>query len=489
MKRTPPHREPKSSSMQRRVESGPDARPSLDALRWWALALASLATSGLLAGTVAFARVPPFHTWFADGTLFRRLLVVHVDLALVVWLMAVLVAVHASVHVLRARRRVALLGTVGLGAAAGGVVAMLAAALTRAAPVMSNYIPVLHHPLFVLGLASVVAGVFAALVALSVSALGARAGLEAPAILARASAVTFFAATACAGIAALTVSRGLDLRPYWEQIMWGGGHLLQGAYFAAMLAIWALLAARLGAPFDHRLARVLAVAIAVPALATPLLYALGPTHALAIDGFTYWMRWAITPVALAGLVALVRSVRSARVGDADPLSHATRAVLAGSGVLLVAGIALGFLIRGSNTVIPAHYHASIGAVTLAAMGLGLRVFTERGWLPWRAIRWQPVVFASGQLVFAVGFALCGADGMPRKVFGAQQHVITPLQTAGLVTMGLGGLGALVGGIWFLAAAAGWARTEWSRRRRSVADVRPVPPPHPLTANALRGGGR
>jgi heme/copper-type cytochrome/quinol oxidase subunit 1 len=124
-------------------------------------------------------------------------------------------------------------------------------------------------------------------------------------------------------------------------------------------------------------------------------------------------------------------------------------------------------VHGSSTVIPGHYHASIGAVTVAYMALSYRML-ERLRLPLSGRRtawlraWQPPLFGAGQLVFAVGFALAGAHGMARKTYGAEQHLRTAGETLGLCIMGLGGAVAVAAGVTFLfIAMRAWLQGQWS----------------------------
>jgi heme/copper-type cytochrome/quinol oxidase subunit 1 len=133
------------------------------------------------------------------------------------------------------------------------------------------------------------------------------------------------------------------------------------------------------------------------------------------------------------------------------------------------GFSLGALIRGSTTMIPAHYHAAIGAVTVAFMAvayplleaLGVRVRSHAR--AERLATLQPALFGIGQSVFALGFALAGARGMGRKVYGAEQQVSDLAHTVGLAVMGLGGLCAIAGGVLFLSLVV----AAFARRERSV----------------------
>jgi heme/copper-type cytochrome/quinol oxidase subunit 1 len=122
--------------------------------------------------------------------------------------------------------------------------------------------------------------------------------------------------------------------------------------------------------------------------------------------------------------------------------------------LTVLGLGLGLAIRGSTTMVPAHYHASVGAVTVAFMAATYALLGAFGLsLPgprWRrALAWQPVLYGAGMGLLAAGFALAGSRGMGRKLYGAEQAARTLAESAGLAVMGVGGFVAVAGGVLFL----------------------------------------
>ena len=71
------------------------AAVSGDVKRWCGLAVASLVIAGLLSLAVVVGRLPVLSRLIDDPLLFKRCLVVHVDLALVVWFYAFLAALLA----------------------------------------------------------------------------------------------------------------------------------------------------------------------------------------------------------------------------------------------------------------------------------------------------------------------------------------------------------------------------------------------------------
>jgi heme/copper-type cytochrome/quinol oxidase subunit 1 len=128
--------------------------------------------------------------------------------------------------------------------------------------------------------------------------------------------------------------------------------------------------------------------------------------------------------------------------------------------------------------VPAHYHASLGAVTVAFMAAAYFVCdrvrradqcSALGERVWRTAKWQLMVFGVGQTVFVLGFAIGGAYGLGRKAYAAEQHVRTAGEVWGLIVMGVGGLVAVAGGLWFLFLVLREIRAWWRPQLSRPAD--------------------
>lgn len=418
--------------------------------------------AGLLAFTLVLGRAPGLSRLFTDPLFFKRALVVHVDLALVVWFGAFFGALFQLLPVSEPRGRRPD-GTIVV-AVAGVALMVGAAGVGGAEPVLANYVPVIHHPLFIAGLTLFGLG-------LGGSVLGrrllphrevenglfrlpgsARAGLRAGGVILLAALLTFAAA-------ALVTPRNLPPRGYYELVSWGGGHMLQVLSTVGMLSVWMVLLERATGidPVPRPVASALFALLALPALAAPVLALRGTDNGTYNAVFTDFMRWGIFPEVVVfagfGLRSVVRARRAGAL-EGHPLRHPYVAATAASMALTAAGYIIGALIRGPNTMIPAHYHAAIGAVTVAYMAvtwplletLGSRV--PEGRLT-KLVPWQPILFGSGQLVFAIGFALAGAYGLARKAYAGEQHIRTAAESVGLGIMCVGGVIAIAGGLLFL----------------------------------------
>lgn len=427
--------------------------------RWFSIAIASLVFAGLFAIAIVVARVPVIDQWMGDPLFFRRCLAVHVTLALVVWFYAFFAALY---HLVPARSSSRTPNSISVWVGGAAFLAILSGAGMRNSEAMLvNYIPIIDHPIFKGGLLA--AGLAIALCFTDLRVF--RVAPPSPGQLPTASSVGLRAAAIAFSLALLTFAAGAWAVPhalggtaYYESLVWGGGHVLQFTNAMAMVAVWQwLLTLALGDDrASDRVAPWLFGAMLVPLLAAPFVAALGPEYPGGREYFTQIMRWGIFPAVLVFVGLGVRRLRQAAsergwrpiVGDVRVL-----AVLV-SVVLTLAGFVLGALIRGQTTMIPAHYHASIGGVTVSFMGASYVLLERFGRAPvggraLRTMRIQPLVYGIGQLMFAFGFGLAGAHGAARKVYGNEQQLRTLAESIGMGTMGIGGLIAVAGGIMLL----------------------------------------
>ena len=439
------------------------------ARRWFLLAIGSLVLAGLLSLILVVGRLPFLGWLFTDPLFFKRALVVHVDLAIVVWFQAGTLAFLGLALGPRPHRGVT---AAALALASTGVIGLLVGAVMPGAqPVLSNYVPVIDHPVFFGGLICwfAGAGLFFALAVATPARTDAKELTPAAVIALRASA-------AANVIALLTFVGAWRTTPeavpavYYELVFWGGGHVLQAANVAAMLALWLHLLHRWTgrAPLSPVAATALLTALVLPNIVMPPLAFGGTTATAYFSMATQLMRWTIFPVVLVVLAAAIVHVwrHRARLNWRD-----YRALgLAGSATLTVLGFVLGALIRSSSTLVPGHYHCAIGAVTIALMTAAYDfcvAVSPAGAVDAapRHARLQLVLFGAGQAVFGLGFALAGAYGLGRKQYGTEQHVRSVGEYLGLSVMGLGGLIAVAGGIFFLVVMVrrigAWRRPTFS----------------------------
>ena len=434
----------------------PQGLPRQLARSWLWLGLLALVGSGLFSVLLVVSRTPGINQWLPVADFFRVALVVHVDLSVLVWFIAMAGLLWSLNSAPGAGRSSRIAGWAAPALCAAGALLMsLAPFVERAEPIMANYIPVLDGPVFLAGLAAFAIGVgvlvlrclwLAPKLGLSFDGGGAlRFGLNAS-VVATAVALLAFAWSLT------VVPTPLAGKAYYEILFWGGGHALQFTWTLLMLVAWLWLASASGAPV--RLSPLLALAMFALALlavfVTPYAYL---AHDIASVEHRNLLTWAmragggpaIVPIGLAVVLAL-RGARAASAAE-RPL----RAALLASVLLFAAGGLIGVFIQGSNVRIPAHYHGCIVGVTLALMGLVYHLLPRLGYgtPSTRLAALQPWVYGSGQLMHIVGLVWSGGYGVQRKVAGAEQVLRSASEVAGMGLMGLGGAVAIVGGVMFI----------------------------------------
>ena len=428
-----------------------DARRTL-ARGWLWLALAALIGSGLFSVLLVLSRTPGLNKLFPVADFFRVALVVHVDLSVLVWF----VALAGLIWSLHGTARRGAWGWAALGLCGAGAALMsLAPFLGSGEPIMANYIPVLDGAPFLAGL--VVFGAGATLLVLHGLLTAPKIGLA----FDGAGALHFgLNASVVAGAVALlafawswaVLPASLAGRAYYEILFWGGGHALQFTWTLLMLVGWLWLAGACGArlPLSPRVALGLFALALVSVFVTPYAYLAHDIASVEHRNLHTWgMRFggglAIAPIAL----AVVLGLRG--LAPLAPAQKPLRAALLASMLLFASGGMIGVFIAGSNVRIPAHYHGCIVGVTLALMGLVYHLLPRLGYRApeGRLATLQPTIYGAGQLMHILGLVWSGGYGVQRKVAGAEQVLRSSSEIAGMGLMGLGGLIAIVGGLLFV----------------------------------------
>ncbi|MFA7665577.1 MAG: cbb3-type cytochrome c oxidase subunit I [Burkholderiaceae bacterium] len=422
------------------------------AASWLGLGVAALIGAGVFSILLVLARTPWFAQWVPAGNFFRVALVVHVDLSVLVWF----IAMAGMLWTLQGSNRQLGLGWIALFVSACGAALIAVAPFTGAAtPVMSNYVPVLENDVFLYGL--VVIGIGFALLTLRTFVAGAPLSLRLDGSDALRFGLKASAVAAAVSLMALVwsyveVPRELDSATYYELLFWGPGHVIQFAWTLLMLVGWAWLAQLAGSPLPlpPRIVALVYLIALLSVFLAPLIYLNWTVLSIEHQKMMTWlMRFggglAILPMVLALTVALAAGRPS------EPAQRPLRAALICSLALFAIGGLIGFMIRGSDVRVPAHYHGSIVGVTLALMGLVYALLPRFGYRTpeGRAALWQPYLYGGGQLMHILGLLWSGGYGVRRKVAGTEQILHTPQEVFGMGLMGLGGLVAITGGAVFI----------------------------------------
>jgi hypothetical protein len=425
-----------------------------EARRWLQLGVLALAIAGLFAILLVLSRAPGMERFFPWIDFFHTALVVHVDQSVLIWSLALAGVIWSLAGVREPRPGIT---RVALGLTLAGTLAIAVAAFSgEGAPLMNNYVPVLQRPLFFIGLGVVGVGVVLRLGLLLISIRPADLTADRTGLV---NVAALTVAVACAMAAAvllytwLHMPAGLDGVAYYEYLFWGAGHVLQFASTQMLLLAWLLLLSAGGVRLavSPRLLNGLLLLGLLPVLWTFVIYLNhAPVSAGMRIAFTRLMQYGggipAIPVGLLVLYALFKNRRVASAAE-RPL----RLALWFSLLLFAAGGLLAMLIRGVNTVIPAHYHGSIVGVTLALMGFAYLLLPALGYarVEGRLATAQPIVYGVGQILHITGLALSGFLGIQRKTAGAAQGLESIQAKLAMGVMGIGGLLAVIGGILFV----------------------------------------
>jgi hypothetical protein len=382
---------------------------------------------------------------------FHTAIVVHVDLTVMVWFIA-FAGVFWS---LNSTARNIVWGRMALYVAVAGTVIFVVSPFIGAGnPLMNNYIPVLQDSKFLAGLAVFGLG-FVLLISRSLFSLRPTANLSDGEVVLRFGLLTALVAAmfTMLALAATYVSIPEDAtgRAFYELLFWGSGHVVQFTHTQLMFVSWLWLASATGAVLciSTRVVLLLLVLGFAPVLYAPVIYLQYDVNSVEhLVAFTQLMRYGGGLAALPlGMVIIYALFKAGRASDS---CAPQRSALIFSIILFGMGGLIGFLISGTNVTIPAHYHGSIVAVTIAFMGVTYHLLPRLGFRdpsP-RLARWQPAIFGGGQLIHILGLAWSGGYGVQRKTAGAAQGLDSIPEIIGMAMMGIGGIISVVGGVLF-----------------------------------------
>lgn len=427
-------------------------------LRGWALlALGSLGIAGVFALLLAVSRVPGVERFIPVMIgFFPKGLVIHVVFSFVVWLLAVFALIVSTVtHQIGNGQRPAL----GWAGAAGQAMTMLSFPLlflpsfiVGTQGFLNNYVPVIGHPMYMLGVAFLYGGILLPVLRLFANLRDAPKPLGSLPFAMACGGFIYIMAMITLIISAINLSGREADYTYYNDLFWGSGHILSFLNTLLVLAGWQVLGKlALGQEFtDPRMFRMPMLLLAgttIPAAIVEFAMRNSPKLAFVFTDLQYGLMPPVLLVAIGGVATLVSygSRNKLRLGTNLPLL----CVLLSMAVFITGGV-LGFAVNGTDTRTPAHYHGLIAGVNLALMGWFLFVVpTLIGKTPpKRAIKAQLLMFGLGQLLACVGLFWAGGYGAPRKIAGQAQGLI-PIAKIGMYLNGIGALVAVIGGIIFV----------------------------------------
>jgi cytochrome c oxidase subunit I len=428
--------------------------------RWLILAVYALAGAGIYSLPPVVLRGPFFKGILPVETIFASSLVVHVDLSVLVWIMAI----GGMLWSLFDNKKYLIFYKSAFYSTAIGTALIALSPLTgNLAPLKNNYIPVLQNPVFFMGLGFFASGMILQ-VFLALSSY--RKMLKDPVSYGLfVAAIITLIAMICFLISALQSPAFDPNNPtaFYEAIFWGGGHILQASYTTLLVASWFILLKAIGYKnqLPERFIYIIFSISLLSCLPAPFFY-------LSVDAtslFSAHMRYLLgfTPL-FAGIAVVYAVAEGSRLQTMGglPVSNNNspnsgvraggegiiRSLLVLSILLFGYGGVLAYLISGINVSIPAHYHGSIVGTSLAFMGIVYYFMPDAGFkMPTCFVaKIQPYVYGIGQAMHITGLAIMGGYGALRKDAASSQNIDTILGKALFFT---GGSFAILGGLMFV----------------------------------------
>ncbi len=417
-----------------------DLKQKQHAKHWLWVGLLSIALSGLaplllLAGRASvMAEMQAIKQWFVP------VLVIHVNLSVGLWFLALTIMLWRILWPIKCSE---IWHRATLWSFLTGVIALVCSPLAGGEAYTSNYIPVQDNALFFFGLSLVFTALMLT-IAIYFKEIFTAACHEISHQFVALNMLVLFTAMLCFALSIAQHPEGFSGEGYYEAIYWAGGHILQFVYVQIAIMAWCWMAPHCGLKLPPPIwLKSGFLILSLAAFVSPLIYWFVDINSYYHIKFFSWQMNLFTGT-IPGLLALYLFVQLFKnTSQRDAIFW----VLAASLILFLSGGLVGFLIEGSNTIIPAHYHGSTVGVTLAMMGVAYLMLTSIGGinvLQWKMAKIQPILYGAGQLLHVVGFAIAGTQGVGRKVAGKMDGA-TELAQAGMQLVRFGGLLAVIGG--------------------------------------------
>jgi cytochrome c oxidase subunit I len=412
---------------------------------WFILAISALGLSGIFSLAPAVLRGPFFQQYFDTQHIFDVALVLHVNLSVLVWILT-LACMFWSFSL--ARSLYGLGYTLFILAAIGTSLMVISPFIGTTIAVKSNYIPVLLNISFSIGLALLLCSVLGNSILYlrqRVISYPTTFGLYIAAIPTILAALCFIVAGTL-----LEDEHGLGPEEFYNLLFWGGGHVLQFTYTNLLLVAWLWLASIGGIQLRIGVRTILVILAfnLIVVLPTPLFFLLDEDITNSLYPFTLHMQIfaGIAPTLIGILLLYSWKHRTSNSLTCPPYIYPT---LFFSIAFFAYGGILGLFIRQMNTIVPAHYHASVvGGLTIALMGLCYYFLPLFGYLPLkgRLPIIQTYLYSIGHLLHITGLAVMGGYGALRKTASDTGQIDTLI---GKLMFFAGSPLALLGGLLFI----------------------------------------
>lgn len=411
---------------------------------WFILAVVALAFSGIYSFFPYALRTPFFTKYLNLQNLFNLSLMVHVNLGVLVWFMSS----SAMLICLVIEKKYYVISFVSFVAAMVGTFFIIVSPfIGDAEPIKNDYIPILHNFCFILGISLFFCAILLQSILCILSYNEIKGDLLKLTIYINSlifilSVIAF--AKSAFELRIVIEKRSMDLLEYYQLLFWGPGHILQFCYVQLLVFSWLVFCFNPKNILKPRIIRILLwVNFIFVALSLLAFWVYPIDSAELYNFFTYHMKyWGGNLIIVIALVLCYNLLSNKRKSGVEGCSFYCSLAL-----ILVGGV-IGFLIKGANVTVPAHYHGVILGITVSLMGLFYIILPEIGFLKVsrRSAFWQLMTYSFGQLVHVSALAASGGYGVLRKAPGLELSLKAKIFMG---IMGIGGTIALIGGVMFV----------------------------------------
>lgn len=433
---------------------------------WTLISISALAIAGIFALLLVLSRTPVIQDYlpWPWKSFFHKGLVTHVIFSFVVWFFATMGALMSySYAKIIGEGSISKTGTWALCLSLMGCLGLIIPALFDLGTAeLNNYVPVMNHPIYYAGVMALMVGL--ALVSMRQIRCSLQNNHWRNLIMTGtdACALIYLIAIFCFALGWIYIPKDLTDPTYNERVFWGGGHVLQFVNTALLFLTWGAI---VRSDTGHDLLNLryavatflILLLFTIPApLIYPLFDILSQEHR---DFYTEMLRFGLPLPSLIVSVFLFIFLLSAKANELDRLSkHALWLSLFTYNL----GGLYGLMLDGTDTRVPAHYHAVIGGINLAFMAFYHRVIlpfihVNPDLTKWgkRWLLWQYWLYGLGQIMHASGMFLAGSQGVPRKTAGTAQTLDSIEKILSMSLMGVGGVIAVMGGVLFVIMTLRW----------------------------------
>ncbi|AAZ68899.1 hypothetical protein s21009500007_000201 [Ehrlichia canis] len=407
--------------------------------KWLVLGVSALGISGLLSIFVILLRLPISKSFILNvDKVFDTSLVIHVNLSVLVWASSI-VSIISSL-IISTNKYSKCFTYLCYLAFIGTFLMVLSVFFPNAEPIKNNYVPVINNTCFLSGLIIFIVSILFHSI-LSIKSHNLKIHQDV-ALGVHGISIILICAVLCFTMSYYSIHKNnyFSIISFYENVFWGGGHILQMAFSQALLVVYLIMLGTNNKLLNKNLINTIFIINTLSTVIGPIVYIYHPSDSqFAIDFFIWHMR------ILGGIIPVFVFILTL-FNLKTLLKHNYHSLICTTLLFSYGGI-LGILTIHGNVTIPAHYHGSIVGMTIAFMGFIYWLLPKLnfGYTNNFYTNLQVYVYSLGQFLHITGLEWLGGYGALRKV----AYLPDTASKIAKHCFTLGGLMAIIGGCMFV----------------------------------------